>query len=135
MQKSLSLLETRHKLGFTQAQLAEILGITAEYISMIENGRKNPSRKILNKLDELIIQFNKRDDSFGIRLSKQYYPQDERPRVDGVHENESTSYLLKEIEILRNELRDARSVIRDQAMALASMSVNHERKKQPEDPS
>lgn len=50
MKNSLSLSEFRSKHGITQVQLAEMLEITPEYVSMIENGKKNASQKILNKL-------------------------------------------------------------------------------------
>lgn len=52
-------LSERKQLGLTQVQLAELLVITPEYLSMIENGKKNPSKKILHRFGELIIQFNK----------------------------------------------------------------------------
>lgn len=50
MQKSLSLLEARRYLNLTQVQIAEMLDITAEYVSMIEKEKKTPSKKLLNKL-------------------------------------------------------------------------------------
>ena len=50
MKNSLSLSEFRIKNGLTQVQLAEMLDITAEYVSMIENGKKTASQKLLNKL-------------------------------------------------------------------------------------
>lgn len=50
MKNSLSLSEFRSKHGVTQVQLAEMLEITPEYVSMIENGKKTASQKILNKL-------------------------------------------------------------------------------------
>lgn len=50
MKNSLSLSEFRSKHGITQVQLAEMLEITPEYVSMIENGKKTASQKILNKL-------------------------------------------------------------------------------------
>lgn len=56
MQNSLTLLDARKRLGLTQTQLANLLEITAEYVSMIENGKKTASQKILNKLNLLLNQ-------------------------------------------------------------------------------
>jgi putative transcriptional regulator len=40
----------RRKKGFTQAELAEEVGVTANYISLIEKGKKFPSVKTINKI-------------------------------------------------------------------------------------
>jgi DNA-binding XRE family transcriptional regulator len=44
----------RQAKGLTQAELAEVTGITAAYISVIERGRANPSLDMLVKLAEAI---------------------------------------------------------------------------------
>lgn len=93
MQKSLSLLEARKTLSLTQVQMAEMLDVTAEYVSMIEHGKKDPSRKLLNKLGALLER--------------------KRPASDSP---EKCPHCAK----LEEELREARAVIRDQASALAS---------------
>ena len=40
----------RKGLGYTQNQLAEFAGITAAYISQLENGRKKPTDRVIAKL-------------------------------------------------------------------------------------
>ena len=55
MKKSLSLPEYRRAHELTQIQLAAMLEVTPEYISMIENGKKTPSKKLLNKLESIPI--------------------------------------------------------------------------------
>ncbi|MBO5179379.1 MAG: helix-turn-helix transcriptional regulator [Clostridia bacterium] len=40
----------REKVGLTQFQLAEKIGVSEFYISALETGRRNPGRKILVKL-------------------------------------------------------------------------------------
>ena len=47
--KSFNLLSFRSEHDLTQVQLAEMLDITAEYVSMIENGKKPLSKKLLKK--------------------------------------------------------------------------------------
>lgn len=56
MQKSLHVMKTnfdltkmREKLGLTQESLAEQMGLSREYISMLENGRREVSEKFVNK--------------------------------------------------------------------------------------
>lgn len=104
MQKSLSLLDARRSLNLTQVQMAEMLDVTAEYISMIERGKKEPSKKLLNK--------------FGLLLEKR--PSQVSPCSKN---NASCPYCAeKDAEMvgLRDELRDAHAVIRDLAAALAA---------------
>jgi len=62
--KSLNLLSFRSEHGITQVQLAEMLDITAEYVSMIENGKKPLSKKLLKKfgLLESSLTFNRSTD-------------------------------------------------------------------------
>ena len=43
----------RQKLGLTQEALAEILNVTPDYISKIENGIKHPSLSAIEKLADL----------------------------------------------------------------------------------
>lgn len=59
MQNSLSLLDIRQSLNLTQVQIADMLDITAEYVSMIENNKKTASKKVLNKLESLLAQSQK----------------------------------------------------------------------------
>lgn len=40
--------------GFTQKQLAKKLGVTNDYISMIERGVRTPGFKLANKLAQLL---------------------------------------------------------------------------------
>lgn len=46
----LNIKEKRKKLNLTQRILADKLGITREYISMLENGHCDPSMKLLKQL-------------------------------------------------------------------------------------
>jgi len=120
MQKSLSLLSTRQSLGLTQVQIAEKLDVTPEYISMIEHGKKTPSKKLLNKL--------------GLLLNKVDYPLDAPKttsiscvREDGDRVNQSCQNCAKYALIiagLESDLREARTVIRDLAAALATRKPN-----------
>lgn len=43
----------RKKLGLTQKQLAEKLGVSKNYISDIETGIKHPGAKLAKKMSEL----------------------------------------------------------------------------------
>ena len=63
MQNSLSLLEVRQSLNLTQVQMADMLDITPEYVSMIENNKKKTSAKLLNKLGLILEQSEKRPSS------------------------------------------------------------------------
>ena len=47
---AINLRENRRKLGLTQARLAEKTGLSTQYITMIELGRKFPSPESLEKL-------------------------------------------------------------------------------------
>ncbi len=46
--------EARKKLGLTQRQLADRLGVDYTYISKIENGRNAPSKPVLRRLAQLM---------------------------------------------------------------------------------
>ena len=48
----LSLLTFRKRLGFTQKQMAERLGITSTHYSRIETGDANPSYEVLSRFKE-----------------------------------------------------------------------------------
>lgn len=106
MQKSLSLLEARRSLNLTQVQIAEMLDITAEYVSMIERGKKKPSKKLLNKL-WLLIQ------------SPQAPPG--APAV--VCHDKIRSEPCPRCAELERDLKEARAVIRDQASAIAALAA------------
>lgn len=45
--------EIREKNGINQQQLAEIVGTSREYITMIENGQRNPSVNVAKKIAEI----------------------------------------------------------------------------------
>ena len=49
--------ELRQQKGFTQEDLAEIIGITRQHIGMIENGNSNPSPKLAKKIAKA-LDFN-----------------------------------------------------------------------------
>lgn len=51
--KKYSLKERREKNGLTQKQVAEQLKINKNYLSMLENGTRNPSDKMKEKLSNL----------------------------------------------------------------------------------
>lgn len=51
--KKYSLKERREKNGLTQKQVAEQLGVNKNYISMLENGTRNPSDKMKEKLSNI----------------------------------------------------------------------------------
>lgn len=42
--------------GMTQRRLASLLQVTPEYLSMIENGRKEPSERLLGRVREILNQ-------------------------------------------------------------------------------
>lgn len=48
--KRIQLIETRKKLGLTQADLASATGIHRSYYGLIENGNRNPSLGIAIKI-------------------------------------------------------------------------------------
>lgn len=54
MQKKVSLQEERRKLNLTQEELADKLGVTREYLSMVERGAKPLSRKLSQKFSEMV---------------------------------------------------------------------------------
>lgn len=51
--KKNTLKELREKNNLTQKEVAEKLGINKNYISMIENGTRNPSDKMKNELAKI----------------------------------------------------------------------------------
>lgn len=53
MQLSVRLINLRKKYSWTQQQLAQILDISANYVWMLESKKKNPSNKIVKKLEKL----------------------------------------------------------------------------------
>lgn len=46
----------RETCGMTQRRLASLLQVTPEYLSMIENGRKDPSERLLRRVREILNQ-------------------------------------------------------------------------------
>jgi len=53
-----SLFEVRERLGLKQRELADLLGVATNYISMIEAGRKPFSPKLIKKLELLESNFS-----------------------------------------------------------------------------
>lgn len=53
MGKRLNLLHLRKKLGLTQKELAERLGISSTHYSRIETGESNPSYELMEKAKEV----------------------------------------------------------------------------------
>lgn len=51
--KKCTLKQLREKSGLTQKKVAEQAGISKNYLSMLENGTRNPSDKLKEKLSEL----------------------------------------------------------------------------------
>lgn len=51
--KQMTLKELRIKNGYTQRQVAKSTNTTVTYISLLENGHKNPSDKMKEKLANL----------------------------------------------------------------------------------
>lgn len=51
--KKKTLQDLRKEKGLTQEQSAKILGITKEYLSMLENGDRNPSDSLKEKMAKL----------------------------------------------------------------------------------
>lgn len=51
--KQMTLKELRIKNGYTQEQVANSTDTTVTYISLLENGHKNPSDKMKEKLADL----------------------------------------------------------------------------------
>ena len=94
MKKSFSLREVRVNMGLTQVQLANMLGITPEYLSMVERGSKHMSAKLILKLNELTTE------------TKEF--------VDSVQDNSVVTSLRGEIERLKEE----RDYLRDQLAEL-----------------
>ena len=51
--KKYTLKELREKNNLTQKEVSERLGVNKNYISMIENGTRNPSDKMKNELAKI----------------------------------------------------------------------------------
>lgn len=49
----MNLKEIRINLGLKQHDVAKLLGVTKDYICMIENGRRTPSYKLIVKMAEV----------------------------------------------------------------------------------
>lgn len=49
----MTLKQLREKQNFTQEQVSKILDITITYLSMLENGLRNPSDKLKRKMSKL----------------------------------------------------------------------------------
>ena len=46
------------KQGITKAEVARQLGISRAYVTMLVNGKRKPTKDIVNKLDTLGLTFN-----------------------------------------------------------------------------
>lgn len=51
--KQYNLKERREKNGLTQKKVAQLLGVNKNYISMLENGTRNPSDKMKEQLAKI----------------------------------------------------------------------------------
>lgn len=59
--------ELRKKAGFKQCDVAEKLGITRDYVSMLERGKRRPGRDVVYKmaklyeipLDDIFLEINR----------------------------------------------------------------------------
>ncbi len=60
MEEKFNFRQKRLKLGLTQVELAKELSVTAEYLSMIENGKKELSLKLKSKF-MLLLNKHKQD--------------------------------------------------------------------------
>ena len=67
--KNKTLKQLRENAGLTQKQVSEKLDTTITYISLLENGNRNPSDKIKEKLAEL-YKVSVSDIFLAIRLTK-----------------------------------------------------------------
>jgi transcriptional regulator with XRE-family HTH domain len=47
------MIEARESMGMTQAEFAEHIGISSNYVYLIESGKKPPGPKIIEKLERL----------------------------------------------------------------------------------
>jgi len=94
--EKLSLSDFRRRNGLTQQALADRLGVSRNYVALIENGRKPFTEKMRTKLSIV--------NNAGAEPERK---QEETHRCPRCAE-------------LEGELREARAVIRDQASALAS---------------
>lgn len=97
----------RSKLGVQWKELAEMLGISVPMIGCLRRGERNPSSKLELKISAL--------ENGCVALHDTQEPSETKtsncPRC---------SQKDREISDLREELKDARAVIRDQASALAA---------------
>ena len=96
----------RLEMGLTQQELADSLDMNSRYISMVESGLKPCSAKMLKKVELLVRTKN---------LAK--------PPANA-HTEDCLLCAEKDREInnLRQELKEARAVIRDQASAIAALA-------------
>lgn len=46
--------KVRKQRGLTQEKLAELAGIDYSYVNLIENGKRNPSLKVMAKLSRIL---------------------------------------------------------------------------------
>ena len=51
--KSKTLQQLRNNKGLTQEQASKVFGVTKEYLSMLENGDRNPSDSLKEKMAKL----------------------------------------------------------------------------------
>ena len=67
--KSKTLKELRERVNMTQAEVAEKLDTTITYISLLENGKRNPSDKLKEQLSK-IYKVSISDIFLAIKLTK-----------------------------------------------------------------
>lgn len=105
MEEKFDLVSFRAARRLTQRDLAKALDVNWKYISMIETGVKPLSNKLKARLDQLQL------DEGALQKDQPDLDKAPCPRC---------SQKDLEISALREELKDARAVIRDQASALAA---------------
>ena len=76
--KRYTLKELREKNNLTQKEVAERLKVNKNYISMIENGSRNPSDKMKNKLAKIykcsivVYHYKQQNVALKIKIHKNY---------------------------------------------------------------
>lgn len=55
----LTIKEIRRELGISQDKLAELIGVTRTYVSLLENGARNPSPALMWKIESLLSEKEK----------------------------------------------------------------------------
>lgn len=94
MKCNIDILGLRKELRLTQAGLAEYLDVGANYVYLLEAGKRNPSKKIIRKLNELKSKSN---------MTPLQVSQNKEDNIGT--EDENVHY--ESVEILKNQLEKA----------------------------